>query len=160
MEFPTNLCLVIWPTLKIQKPNLDCHFNYNLFWADVTSKREVIKAIAYAINKGDKHQIQFQQILKRIGFEVKLKPFIQRSDGSSKGDWDIGITLDIIDYAKEVDVVVLASGDGDCDFALVIDKIRNEYNVLVEVYGVPNLTAPSLIGSASRFIPIENNLLL
>ena len=140
------------------KQNYNRHFNYNAFWADVTSKREVIKAIAYAIDKGDKHQIQFQQILKRIGFEVKLKPFIQRSDGSSKGDWDIGITLDMIDYVKEVDVVVLASGDGD--FALAIDKIRNEYNVLVEVYGVPKLTAPSLIGSATKFIPIEKNLLL
>jgi len=64
----------------------------------------------------------------------------------------------MLDYAKDVDVVVLASGDGD--FALVIDKIRNEYNVLVEVYGVPKLTAPSLIRSATRFIPIENNLLL
>lgn len=140
------------------KQNYNCHFNYNAFWADVTSKRELIKAIAYAIDKGDKQQIQFQQILKRIGFEVKLKPFIQRSDGSSKGDWDIGITLDMLDYAKDVDVVVLASGDGD--FALVIDKIRNEYNVLVEVYGVPKLTAPALIRSATRFIPIENNLLL
>ena len=64
----------------------------------------------------------------------------------------------MIDYVNDVDVVVLASGDGD--FALAIDKIRNEYNVLVEVYGVPKLTAPSLIGSATRFIPIENNLLL
>jgi len=140
------------------KQNYNCHFNYNAFWADVTSKRKVIKAIAYAIDKGDKHQIQFQQILKRIGFEVKLKPFIQRCDGSSKGDWDIGITLDMLDYAKNADVVILASGDGD--FALVIDKIRNEYNALVEVYGVPKLTAPSLIGSATKFIPIENNLLL
>ena len=64
----------------------------------------------------------------------------------------------MLDYAKDVDVVVLASGDGD--FALVIDKIRNEYNALVEVYGVPKLTAPALIVSATRFIPIENNLLL
>ena len=66
---------------------------YNAFWTDIIAKRDVIQAIAYAIDTGDKHQIQFQQILKRIGFEVKLKPFIQRSDGSSKGDWDIGITL-------------------------------------------------------------------
>jgi uncharacterized LabA/DUF88 family protein len=140
------------------KQNYNCHFNYNAFWADVTSERKLIKAIAYAIDRGDKKQIEFQQILKKIGFEVKLKPFIQRSDGSAKGDWDVGITLDMIDYAEDVDVVVLASGDGDFD--LVIDKIRNEYNVSVEVYGVPNLTAQSLIDSATQFIPIEGNLLL
>jgi len=140
------------------KQNYNCHFNYNAFWTDVTSERKVIKAIAYAIDKGDKKQIKFQQILENIGFEVKLKPFIQRSDGSAKGDWDVGITLDMIDYAEDVDAIVLASGDGDFD--LVIDKIRNEYNVSVEIYGVPNLTAPSLIDAATKFIPIEGNLLL
>ena len=140
------------------KQNYNCHFNYNTFWTDVTFERKVIKAIAYAIDKGDKKQIKFQQLLEKIGFEVKLKPFIQRSDGSAKGDWDVGITLDMIDYAEDVDTIVLASGDGDFD--LVIDKIRNEYNVSVEIYGVPNLTAQSLIDSATQFIPIEGNLLL
>lgn len=38
----------------------------------------------------------FQNALRTIGFEVKLKPFIQRTDGSAKGDWDVGITLDAI----------------------------------------------------------------
>ncbi len=95
---------------------------------------------------------------KKIGFEIKLKPFIQRSDGSAKGDWDVGITLDMIDYAEDVDAIVLASGDGDFD--LVIGKIRNDYNISVEIYGVPNLTAQSLIDSATKFIPIEGNLLL
>jgi len=47
---------------------------------------------------------------------VKLKPFIQRVDGSAKGDWDVGIALDAIEYAKDADVVVLASGDGDFDY--------------------------------------------
>ena len=140
------------------KQNYNCHFNYNAFWTDVTSERKVIKAIAYATDKGDKKQIKFQQILKNIGFEIKLKPFIQRSDGSAKGDWDVGITLDMIGYAEDVDAIVLASGDGDFD--LVIDKIRNKYNVSVEIYGVPNLTAQSLIDSATQFIPIEGNLLL
>ena len=50
-----------------------------------------------------------------IGFEVKLKPFIQKADGSAKGDWDVGIALDAIEYAKDAAVVVLASGDGDLD---------------------------------------------
>lgn len=136
----------------------NCHFNYNAFWADVISDRKVIKAIAYAIDRGDEKQIKFQQILRKIGFEIKLKPFIQRGDGSAKGDWDVGITIDMMDYAADVDVIVLASGDGDFD--LVIDKIKNKYNVSVAVYGVPNLTASSLIDSATQFIPIESNLLL
>ena len=136
----------------------NCNFNYNAFWTKATSNREVVKAIAYAIDRGDEKQKQFQNILKRVGFEIKLKPFIQRSDGSAKGDWDVGITIDVMDYAKKSNVVVLASGDGDFD--LLINKIRKDFGVSVEVYGVAQLTATSLINAASKFVSIEDDLLL
>jgi uncharacterized LabA/DUF88 family protein len=134
------------------------HFNYAAFWSQATADREVVAAFAYAIDKGDSKQQGFQQILRNIGFEVKLKPYIQRSDGSAKGDWDVGITLDVIDYADKVDVIILLSGDGDFD--LLLNKVRNTYHVTTEVYGVPALTAPSLINSANRFIAIDDKLLL
>lgn len=140
------------------RQSYDCNFDYNKFWAKVTLNRKVIKAIAYAIDRDDEKQRQFQNILRAIGFEVKLKPFIQRVDGSAKGDWDVGITIDAMEYAKEADVVVLASGDGDFD--LLVDKIRNDLNAMVEVYGVPKFTSTSLINAASRFVPIDNNYLL
>jgi len=134
------------------------HFDYNAFWARVTNEREVVKAFAYAINRGDDKQKEFQNILRGIGFEVKLKQFIQRSDGSRKGDWDVGITIDILDYAMNSDIVVLASGDGDFD--VLINKVIKDYSNSVEVYGVQQLTSDSLIRSASRFIPIQDDLLL
>jgi uncharacterized LabA/DUF88 family protein len=135
-----------------------CNFDYNEFWSQATANRDVVKAFAYAIDRGDEKQRQFQNILKAIGFEVKLKPFIQRADGSAKGDWDVGITIDAMEYSKNADVVVLASGDGDFD--MLVKKIRSDYDAAVEVYGVPQLTAGSLIEAASKYIPIEKKLLL
>lgn len=140
------------------KQQYQCNFNYNAFWAQATKNRKVINAFAYAIGSSDSKQKQFQNILCGIGFEVKLKPFIQRSDGSAKGDWDVGITLDVMEYAKKSDIVVLLSGDGDFD--LLLQKIKKDFNNEVEVYGVRNLTAKSLIASASRFIAIDDSLLL
>ena len=140
------------------KSTYNRNFDYNKFWAKVTQNRKVIKAIAYAIDSGDEKQRQFQNILRAIGFEVKLKPYIQRSDGSAKGDWDVGITLDAIEYAELSDTVVLVSGDGDFD--LLAQKMIRKYKCRVEVYGVRQLTAVSLINSASQFIPIESDLLL
>lgn len=134
------------------------HFNYSAFWSLATANRTVVGAFAYAIDKGDSQQLGFQQILRQIGFEVKLKPYIQRSDGSAKGDWDVGITLDAIEYAEQADVIILLSGDGDFD--LLLNKVRDKYAVETEVYGVPVLTAPSLIKAANRFIAIDENLLL
>ena len=135
-----------------------CHFDYNAFWAAATQGREVIHAFAYAIQRDSEKQRQFQNILRGIGFEVKLKPYIQRSDGSAKGDWDVGITLDIMEFAKDSDIIVLASGDGDYD--LLVRKVRKDFNIPVEVYGVAELTAKSLIDSASKFVQIDDKLLL
>lgn len=135
-----------------------CNFNYNNFWDRVTVGRELVGAFAYATDRGDKKQIEFQNILRAIGFEVKLKPFISRQDGSSKGDWDVGIAIDILEYAEKSDTVVLASGDGDFD--LLLKKIKSKYNTDTEVYGVESLTANSLIKEAKLFNPISGDLLL
>lgn len=134
------------------------NFDYNAFWRRVTADRKVIKAVAYAIDRGDEKQRQFQNILRAIGFEVKLKPFIQRSDGSAKGDWDVGITLDAMEFGQHSDVLVLASGDGD--FALLAQRLIDKYHTEVEVYAVPALTAQALVNAATRFIAIDNLLLL
>lgn len=135
-----------------------CHFNYAALWADISQRGQIVEAYAYAIERGDAKQQQFQQILRNLGFTVKLKPYIQRSDGSAKGDWDVGITIDVLDAAPRVDEVVLASGDGD--FAILLDKIRASYGVDAVAYGVPGLTAQALMRAASRYVPVEGSLLL
>ncbi|MCG7972518.1 MAG: NYN domain-containing protein [Candidatus Thiodiazotropha taylori] len=135
-----------------------CGFDYNGFWKMATSNRMVVRAIAYSSERGDSKQRQFQNILRAIGFEVKLKPYIQRSDGSSKCDWDVGITIDALESARDSNLVVLVSGDGDFD--LLVKKLENDFGVKTEVYGVPGLTAASLIEATSKYVPIENGLLL
>ena len=140
------------------KQQFNSNFDYNKFWKLVTNQRQVVGAFAYTTDRGDKKQMQFQNILRAIGFEVKLKPFISRSDGSSKGDWDVGITVDIMEYAWKSDIIVLASGDGDFD--LLIKRIRMLHNNETEIYGVSNLTANSLKNATSNFFPIEDDLLL
>ena len=135
-----------------------CHFDYSVLWAEVSRRGVIVEAYAYAIDRGDAKQQQFQQILRKLGFTVKLKPYIQRSDGSAKGDWDVGITIDVLDAAPRVDLIVLASGDGDFD--LLLERVAKAHGVETLVYGVPGLTAQSLIRAASRYQPIESPLLL
>ena len=133
-------------------------FNYRKLWQRLSTEGEIVTAIAYATHRSDDKQLKFQDALKHIGFTVKLKPYIQRSDGSAKGDWDVGIAIDVMDKAKDVDTVVLLSGDGDFD--LLLEKVIKDYNVSAEVYGVPALTANSLIDAASIYHPVEEDLLL
>lgn len=134
------------------------HFNYNQFWQQVTEGQEIIKANAYAIATQDTRQRQFHHILRGIGFEVVLKPFIQRGDGSAKGDWDVGITLDAYELAQQVDTLILVSGDGD--FELLVERIQQRFGTRVIVYGVPGLTAKNLIDAADEYQAIDQHLLL
>jgi uncharacterized LabA/DUF88 family protein len=131
-------------------------FNYHKLWQKISDEGEIVHAFAYAIHRGDDKQHKFQSALRHIGFDVKLKPYIQRKDGSAKGDWDVGITIDVLSLAKDVDTIILLSGDGDFD--LLIEKIKLSHNITAEVYGVRELTAKSLIDSASYFHPITEAL--
>jgi len=133
-------------------------FNYRAFWQEISQQGDIVLANAYAIQRSDDQQHKFQKALKHIGFDVKLKPFIQRRDGSAKGDWDVGIAIDVMEAAAEVDIVILLSGDGDFD--LLLKKIMLRDGVKTHVYGVTALTAQSLINASSAFFPIDRQLLL
>ena len=133
-------------------------FNYRKLWQIIKAQGVITHAFAYAIDRGDNQQQKFQEVLKHLGFEVKLKPYIQRSDGSAKGDWDVGITIDIMEISAQVDTVILLSGDGD--FAILLDKVKDVFSVETEAYGVPKLTAKALIDSCTSFYPIDSALLL
>jgi uncharacterized LabA/DUF88 family protein len=132
-------------------------FDYRKLWQRISAEGEIVYATAYAIDRGNDKQRRFQNALRHIGFAVKLKPYIQRSDGSAKGDWDVGIAIDVMEIARDVDSVVLLSGDGDFD--LLLEKIKEKYAVSTEVYGVPALTADSLINAASIWHPVDEDLL-
>ena len=133
-------------------------FNYRLLWQELLAQGDIVCANAYAIQRSDDQQHKFQKALKHIGFNVKLKPYIQRKDGSAKGDWDVGITIDIMEAAAEVDNIILLSGDGDFD--LLLRKVREKFGVTTEVYSVEALTAKALIDAADVHHKIAASLLL
>lgn len=133
-------------------------FDYRHFWRFLATQGDIQVAKAYATDRGDEGQRKFQSALRHIGFDVQLKPYIQRADGSAKGDWDVGLTIDVLDAAPQLDVLFLLSGDGDFD--LLVTKVQRDFNLQVEVVGVPKLTADALIRCADQFHPIDGSMLL
>ena len=135
-------------------------FNYQALWDQVSKEYSIISANAYAIESVNAKQRSFQQTLRYIGFDVNLKPYIQRSDGSAKGDWDVGIAIDMMDAAarQDIDKVVLLSGDGDFD--RLLERLYRGNGKQTIVYGVPQLTAASLVNAASEFRAIDQSLLM
>lgn len=133
-------------------------FDYRTLWERVSKNGDIVSARAYATDRGDDKRRRFQDALSSSGFAVKLKACIRRRDGSAKGDWDIGITIDVMEAARSMDTVVPLSGDGD--FELLLRKIRNDYDVITKVYGVHALNTKSLIEAAGARHAIEETSLL
>lgn len=87
--------------------------NFTNILKDAVGERPLVKAIAYGIKADMPEEQTFFDALKKAGFEVKLKDLQSFYGGAKKGDWDVGIVMDIIKMNPKLDVVVLASGDGD-----------------------------------------------
>ncbi|MBU0535913.1 MAG: NYN domain-containing protein [Nanoarchaeota archaeon] len=87
--------------------------NYNAILKDAVKNRQLIRAIAYVVRSDEQDKKAFFESLERTGFEVKAKDLQTFYGGAKKGDWDVGIAMDIMKLAAKLDVIVLVSGDGD-----------------------------------------------
>ncbi len=79
----------------------------------VAQGRKIIRAIAYVIKTEAMKEKTFFEALEKIGFDIRAKELQIFYGGAKKGDWDVGIAMDIIELAPKLDVVILVSGDGD-----------------------------------------------
>lgn len=89
---------------------------------------DLIRAIAYTISTEEGTEQAFFKALQSSGIEVASKNLLDYGHGSKKGDWDVGITIDIIRMLDMLDVVVLVSGDGD--FIPLADHIRSKGRIM------------------------------
>lgn len=78
-----------------------------------TGDQQLIRAIAYGVATKTGDETAFFEALHNVGIEVMTKDLLEYDSGQKKGDWDVGITIDIVRMCDMLDVVVLVSGDGD-----------------------------------------------
>jgi len=119
--------------------------------------RQLVRAIAYTVEKEGTDQEKFYDVLRHSGFEIKSRQLIVRSDGSRKGDWDMGIAIDAISMIDKVDVVILVTGDGD--FVALVNMLKGR-GVRVEVASFQESTADNLLLVADEHRVIDERLLI
>lgn len=119
--------------------------------------RRLICAYAYVIQTPEVDQSGFVTMLEQFGYQVNRKDLRRRIDGSAKGDWDMEMAIDMIRMAEKVDVVILASGDGD--FVSLVQLLK-EMGPRAEVFSFPNNTARDLMQVADHYHPIDASLLI
>lgn len=121
---------------------------------DVIAGRKLIRAIAYVIRADAKDEHTFYEALEEIGFEVKAKDLQVFYGGAKKGDWDVGIAMDVMRLALKLDVVILISGDGDFTDLLIHAK---SLGCRVEVVSFGKSTSHRLIDVADYFVDLDEN---
>jgi len=127
--------------------------NFQNLLKQATADRVLIRSIAYVI-KSDEKESDFFDAVNKSGFEIKVKGIQVFPDGSKKGDWDIGITMDAVRLAEKVDSIVLISGDGD--YIPVVTYIQQRFGCLVEVIAFEQTCSSALKEVADDFIAIED----
>jgi uncharacterized LabA/DUF88 family protein len=119
--------------------------------------RRLIQATAYVVESKEIDQSGFIARLDQRGIDVKRKTLKVRSDGSTKGDWDMEMAFDVVDAAPRLHVVVLVTGDGD--FTSIVRRVK-AIGPRVEVISFPRNTAKSLIEAADKFHPLDRRYMI
>lgn len=120
-----------------------------------TSERKLIRAFAYGIKTVEATEEKFFEALEKSGYEVKTKDLQIFPDGSKKGDWDVGITVDAIKMAPKLDAIVIVSGDGD--YISLVEYLQNTSACRVEVIAFAESASQKLVEISDDFINLSEN---
>ena len=85
------------------------------------------------------------------GYRIVTKPLKRFAGGSVKANFDVELAIDILTMADRLDVIALASGDGD--FRRLIEIVGSQ-GVRVEVIAFGHSTSDDLRAAADRYIDI------
>jgi uncharacterized LabA/DUF88 family protein len=114
--------------------------------------RDLVRAYAYTgLDPENENQRNFHDFLRRHGYKVVSKDIRKYGDGKVKANLDIELVVDMMKTARNLDIAIVVSGDGD--FAPAIRAVQ-EMGVRVEVISFRGNTSSDLIDVADQFTDI------
>lgn len=116
-------------------------------------ERKLIRSIAYVISADNSDENKFFDVLGYMGYEVRQKELQNYWGGKSKGDWDVGLTIDAVKMADKLDVVVLVTGDGD--YVPLVEYLQFK-GILVEVIAFGRTASGKLIEQCDGFLDLDH----
>lgn len=117
--------------------------------------RRLVRSFAYVVRTKTGEEKPFFDALVNLGIETRIKDLQEYYGGLKKADWDVGIAVDAIKTSEGVDVVVLASGDGD--YVPLVEYLKN-HGKRVEVMAFGKSTSSKLREVADEFLDLEESV--
>ncbi len=128
-----------------------CKVNFKTILKEAIADRKLIRAIAYVVKADVKDENTFYDALADMGFEVRSKELQIFYGGAKKGDWDVGIAMDVMRLAPKLDTIVLVSGDGD--FSDLLEHAKS-LGCRAEVVAFGKTTSHKLNAVADYFLDL------
>ena len=126
--------------------------DYVTLLKSATAGRDFVRAYAYTgLDPDNENQRNFHSFLARNHYKVVSKDIRKYGDGKVKANLDIELVVDLMKTARNLDVAIVVSGDGD--FAPAIRAVQ-EMGVRVEVISFRGNTSSDLIEVADLFTDI------
>jgi len=139
--------------------------DYGVLLGAAVAGRKLLRATFYIVEKheaeeggsgGTSGARSFVYNLNKFGYKVRSKPLVAHEtvtpDGEKivthKGDWDMGIVVDMVRLADHADAYVLVSGDGD--YVEAIEYLQSEKGLRVEVVSATQCTSQALLDVCDR----------
>lgn len=132
-----------------------CKVNFQEVLKQAVAGRKFIRAFGYVVRTKTGEEAPFFDALSKIGIETRVKDLQEFYGGAKKADWDVGIVIDAIRTAPSLDVIVLASGDGD--FIPLVEYLKNQ-GKRVEVMAFGRSTSGKLKEAADEFIDLDEDV--
>lgn len=131
--------------------------DYDVLLTAAVGDRKLLRATFYIVEKQEADDTgatgarSFVYNLNKFGYKVRSKPLVVHetlsADGervvSHKGDWDMGIVIDMMRLADHADAYVLISGDGD--YVEAVEYLQSEKGLRVEVISAAPCTSQALL---------------
>lgn len=134
--------------------HLGLEIDYTKLLRCLTRERNLLRAYFYTgVDRTNEKQQGFLLWMSRNGYRVVTKELVQFPDGSKKANLDVEIAIDMMNFARYCDTLILLSGDGDLTY--VVDNITYQ-GVHVEVVSLSSMTSESLIRVADFYTDLEH----
>ncbi len=126
--------------------------DYVTLLKSASAGRDLVRAYAYTgLDPDNENQRNFHEFLRRHGYKVVSKDIRKYGDGKVKANLDIELVVDMMKTARNLDIAIVVSGDGD--FAPAIRAVQ-EMGIRVEVISFRGNTSSDLIDVADQFTEI------
>lgn len=133
----------------------DSYVNFGKIVEVAVGDRQLIRALAYVIKSEAPKEQAFFDALGKVGLEIRSKDIQIFAGGQKKGDWDVGLAVDAIKIADRLDVVIIASGDGD--FAPLVVYLKENKGCRVEGISFGRSTSAKLIEQLDHHYDLDEN---